>query len=110
VTPYKQSDTYVALSYVWGKKSKFEGQLRLTFDNLGKLQQDGALRKKRFAKDVPVTIKNAMGLVKLLGLRYLWVDRLCIVQDDLASKTGANQQYGIHLWRRLLNYCCGRWG
>jgi hypothetical protein len=94
VTPYKQSDRYVALSYVWGKECGFEGQLRLTLDNLGELQEDGALRKESFAKDVPVTIKNTMGLVNLLGLRYLWVDRLCIVQDDPANKTAQINSMG----------------
>jgi hypothetical protein len=94
VTPYKQSDTYVALSYVWGNGWDFERQLRLTLDNLDELQQDGALRKKRFVEGVPATIKNVIGLVSLLGLRYLWVDRLCIVQDDLANKTAQINSMG----------------
>ncbi|KAG5952659.1 hypothetical protein E4U53_000232 [Claviceps sorghi] len=37
-------------------------------------------------KDVPQTILDAMWLTKKLGIRHLWVDRLCIVQDDEKEK------------------------
>jgi hypothetical protein len=31
---------------------------------------------------IPITILNAIHFVRFLGERYLWVDSLCIVQDD----------------------------
>lgn len=34
---------------------------------------------------VPATIQDAIILDRKLGIRFLWVDRLCIVQDDEAS-------------------------
>lgn len=34
---------------------------------------------------VPATIQDAIILARRLNIRFLWVDRLCIVQDDAAS-------------------------
>ncbi|KAK3328747.1 heterokaryon incompatibility protein-domain-containing protein [Apodospora peruviana] len=60
---------YLALSYVWGPgKPRTRTQL----------EKEGALRPD----SLPKTIAQAMELVVLLGQRYLWVDRLCIDQDD----------------------------
>lgn len=36
---------------------------------------------------IPETITNAIDVVKLLGKRYLWVDVLCIPQDDAEIKS-----------------------
>jgi hypothetical protein len=71
---------YVALSYVWGQT---EG-LRTEKTLLPQLQEPGALL--RLGPSLPETIRDAMGLVELLGERYLWVDSLCIPQDDEENK------------------------
>ncbi|KAF5620795.1 tol [Fusarium sp. NRRL 52700] len=75
---------YVALSYVWGssekvKQSRFER--RLTRENLSRLQQPNSLG----AIYLPQTIKDAMYVTEQVGERFLWVDALCIVQDDPAD-------------------------
>lgn len=82
VVPGQPSMTYVTLSYVWGKKDS----LRCVRANLQSLQQAGALSKPEFEPLIPHTIRDAMRLVAMFGERYLWVDSLCIVQDDEAAK------------------------
>ena len=70
--------TYCALSYVWGKviTAKLTRATQQTFC------QGGAFSEENSAVLIPKTIRHAMKLVERLGLEYLWVDALCIVQDD----------------------------
>lgn len=65
---------YVALSYVWGS-SEF---LHLTKHNQQKLYRHGDLLREC----IPRTIRDATGVMLELEESYLWVDALCIVQDD----------------------------
>ncbi|KUJ06920.1 HET-domain-containing protein, partial [Mollisia scopiformis] len=69
---------FVALSYRWGSSSGF----RTTTDILEDLKKQGALMQTRFADKIPPSIKHAIGLVSAVSERYLWVDSICIVQDD----------------------------
>ncbi|KAK3989047.1 heterokaryon incompatibility protein-domain-containing protein [Cladorrhinum sp. PSN332] len=69
---------YIALSYVWGRASS----MFLSKSNLNHLRTPGALDDNF----LPKTIRDAMTLVASLGLTYLWIDRLCIVQDDASEK------------------------
>jgi len=72
------TDTYFALSYVWGNAANF----KTTKGNVDSLRVKGALFEEgRVAR----VIQDAMSIVDALGYRYLWVDAICIVQDD-ASK------------------------
>lgn len=67
---------YVALSYVWGGSDV----MKTTMAVLDELRKPGSLQQPDIF--LPQTIKHAMSVVRLLGERYLWVDALCIVQDD----------------------------
>jgi Heterokaryon incompatibility protein (HET) len=70
-----QNCVYVALSYVWGQMAH---PLRATKANREVLETENGLWKLK----IPRTIQDAIDTVKILGFRYLWVDSLCIVQDD----------------------------
>jgi hypothetical protein len=67
---------YLALSYVWGSDSK--DHIRCLSSNVSTLSQPGALR----ASNLPRTISDAILVCQNLGYRFLWADRLCIMQDD----------------------------
>jgi hypothetical protein len=69
---------YLALSYTWGQTTN----LRSTRANLQELEQPEALRSTKFASQVPETIRNAIDVTRALGQRFLWVDSMCIIQDD----------------------------
>jgi hypothetical protein len=84
-----QPKKYAALSYVWGKLPDI---LETTKNNFSLLQQVDALTSKHWGSRLPSTVRDAIYFTKLMGERYLWVDRLCIVQDDYEHK---EEQLGI---------------
>lgn len=67
---------YVALSYMWGTTPV----LRTLKSNFETFSLPQGLDKGPFP--LPQTISDAMELVRGIGQRYLWVDALCIIQDD----------------------------
>lgn len=75
-TASKPSLKYVALSYCWGNKGQtqtveknFNKHLaRIPFDTLSK------------------TSKDAMLITRYLGYDYLWIDALCMIQDNDEDK------------------------
>lgn len=82
LTHIKSSETFVALSYVWGQISIPQ----LTSHNRQILESPGGL--KTIEDKMPNTITDAIRLTRLLRERYLWIDSLCIIQDDRQNKHG----------------------
>jgi hypothetical protein len=73
--PQGESLSYVALSYCWGDAQQME-KAKTTRANV----QD---RHRRIElSQLPQTIRDAIEVTRSLGLVYLWVDALCIIQDD----------------------------
>ncbi|KAI0657899.1 heterokaryon incompatibility protein-domain-containing protein [Cubamyces menziesii] len=66
-------EPYVALSYVWGMAQPH----RTTTDNLASYINPGIDYTA-----LPRTIRDAIYVTRTLGLRLLWIDSLCIVQDS----------------------------
>jgi hypothetical protein len=74
----KREAKYLALSYCWGKSGEQKGQC--TRVKINDLQQGVLMR------ELPQTVQDAIQTARQLGFKYLWVDRLCIVQDDPDDK------------------------
>ena len=81
-------DTYVALSYPWGKVN----QLKLLQQNEAFLRKPRALSK--LFSQLSRTIQDAIILVKKVGQRHLWVDSVCIIQDHAEDKGQQIAQMG----------------
>ncbi|KAF2141133.1 uncharacterized protein K452DRAFT_201497, partial [Aplosporella prunicola CBS 121167] len=70
---------YVALSYVWGRRPF----LRTTAENFKYLKKRNGISQKNH---LPLLFDDAMEFVRSIGERYLWIDALCVVQNDTESK------------------------
>jgi hypothetical protein len=76
------SPRYVALNYVWGMTGMpLKEKLRrcATKASLGNMRRRNGLDREVL---LPQTIRDAIRLCLRFQLQYLWVDSLCIVQDD----------------------------
>lgn len=74
----KSPVSYAALSYCWGDLKANEFQTT---------QATVASRYEGVDfRQLPRTIKDAVTTTRALGLEYLWVDSLCIIQDDKDDK------------------------
>lgn len=67
-----QLGRYVTLSHCWGSGKRLITNKR----NLKKFENEIPYNQ------MPRTFQDAVKLTRLLGMRYLWIDALCIIQDD----------------------------
>ncbi|KAM5357787.1 hypothetical protein ACJZ2D_015915 [Fusarium nematophilum] len=67
-----QESKYLTLSYCWGQSNE---SAKTTRANLGER------REKIHMESLPLTIQDAIKLTRVMGIRYLWVDALCIIQS-----------------------------
>lgn len=72
----KEVAPYAALSYVWGGPQAFRT-----------LQSNIASHNSQIPlSTLPQTIQDAVFCAHKLGLKYLWVDSLCIIQDSTEDR------------------------
>lgn len=103
---------YIALSYVWGQLRP--GDLTATAANISYLRTPGALTRGT----LPATVWDSMTICKRLGLRFCWVDRLCIVQDNESQKIAQIRSMDVIFSRAIVTICAvgstdshtGLWG
>ncbi|KAK3365347.1 heterokaryon incompatibility protein-domain-containing protein [Lasiosphaeria ovina] len=69
---------FAALSYCWGDKHTLELKppLRLTAATLHNIRSGVQI------SELPLTLKQAIDICGYLDLEYIWIDALCIIQDN----------------------------
>lgn len=72
-TPESKTGHYTALSYCWGS----DQPLKTTSANIK------AMESGLFLSDLPQTLADAVYVTRSLGIQYLWIDALCIIQDNV---------------------------
>jgi hypothetical protein len=87
--PTEQSNHYAALSYCWGTKEEAACQLRTMSYNL-----------QQHLLDIPVdnmtlVMKDMVKTARSLSIRYVWIDALCIIQDDVDDWSRESERMGL---------------
>lgn len=75
-------EPYVTLSYCWGTGN----HLKLTTSTMQRLVSGVKVG------DLPKTFTDAVSMSTTLGMRYIWIDSLCIIQD---SRTDWKEQSAV---------------
>jgi hypothetical protein len=78
VTTLPNDMPYVALSYCWSQR-RYSVLKLANYDEMSKL---GGLT----ALSLPPVIKDAIAATRAIDERYIWIDSLCIIQDDHRNK------------------------
>lgn len=79
-----ERDDYITLSHRWGGSNVIT-TTRATL----------SIRKSGIPiAEMPKTFIDAVKIVRALGFRYLWIDSLCIVQDDLEDWEAEAEKMG----------------
>jgi hypothetical protein len=81
--------SFVALSYVWGQ---LQGVHRARKCDLKPIPESSDKMYLDIPNEgIPQTVQNAMQVTATLGQQFLWVDALCIIQDDPAELSATLQ-------------------
>ncbi|KAF2094639.1 HET-domain-containing protein, partial [Rhizodiscina lignyota] len=78
-----ESEPYACLSYCWG------GQQNLVTTRANVNEHACGIKA-----ELPRSIQDAITVTRRLGFKYLWVDSLCIVQDDEGDREGQIELMG----------------
>ncbi|CAJ0550172.1 Ff.00g101020.m01.CDS01 [Fusarium sp. VM40] len=76
-----QFAAYATVSYVWGNGHGRQHATRIS--NIQSRRKSGGL--SAVIKDLPKALRQSIDLTHQLGIRYIWIDALCIVQNSRHS-------------------------
>lgn len=81
------TDRYIVLSHRWGNTGNTSFPSTRSW-NIAKFQKEIEL------SELPQTFQDAIVTTRKLGVRYLWIDSLCIIQDDEKDWCSESQRMG----------------
>jgi len=90
---------YAALSYCWGPPADAVTQLKTEVHTL-----DSRLQEIPEA-EMSAVMRDAVAVCRALKIRFLWIDSVCIVQDDRSDWEAESQQMGSIYRHSLLTIC-----
>lgn len=73
---------YIALSHRWGDTKEYPPFCTRVKDATGRGHDLQSFKTALPQDNVPQTFKDAIDVTRRLGIRYLWIDSLCIVQGE----------------------------
>ncbi|KAK7706465.1 hypothetical protein SLS57_009701 [Botryosphaeria dothidea] len=71
-----EPEPYATLSYCWGKSQSVVTTTATIAEHMEELE----------LSRLPQTLQDGVKTTRALGLKYLWVDSLCIIQDSVADR------------------------
>jgi hypothetical protein len=90
---------YAALSYCWGPKKDAVTQTKTERDSfIARLQEIPR-------HEMSLVMRDAIKVCEALRLRFLWIDSLCIVQDDVKDWERESEQMGSIYLHSFISIC-----
>lgn len=86
---------YAALSYRWGSPDRPSPPITTSANLADRLVGIST-------EELPKTFQDAVALVRILGIPYLWIDSLCILQDSKTDWDRQAVEMGIYYARAQL--------
>lgn len=74
---WHQFSRYIAVSYCWGIPTVSQNHLKTTPTTYKNFLNNIPY------KDIPQTFRDLIEVARKLNIRYIWIDALCIIQDDV---------------------------
>jgi hypothetical protein len=92
---------YLIFSYCWGASNDRSKTTRANIEQRRESIQMAAL---------PKAIRDAISVTRLMGVQYLWVDAMCIIQEDKEKNDGFLEDWKVEAAKMARYYsnalCC----
>lgn len=72
---------YAALTYSWGSNSLTESDMALVQQGMTTFANIKSRATSFLLADLPATLRDAIILLRRVGMSHVWIDSVCIVQD-----------------------------